>query len=58
MELRFVDDANAGVGSADGEAGREDAPDVRLGVVHLYRLQVAENRQKYMKIVPKQGHTC
>ncbi len=45
MELRFVNDANAGVGSADGEAGREDAPDVRLGVVHLDRLQVAVNRQ-------------
>ena len=41
-ELGLVDDTDAGVGSADGQAGREDAPDVRLGVVHLDGLQVAE----------------
>ena len=41
-ELGLVDDTHAGVGSADGQAGREDVPDVRLGVVHLDGLQVAE----------------
>ena len=34
----FVDDADAGVGSSDGQAGRGDAPDVGLRIVDLHGL--------------------
>ncbi len=39
---RFVDDADAGVGSADGQAGWHDAPDVGFWIVDFHRLQMTE----------------
>ena len=36
---RAVDDGDAGVAPADGHGGRQQRPRVRLGVVHLHRLQ-------------------